>query len=266
MTTVVREALEGARREHPELARTIDFELATAGGDDVEVQIPDGFAAAAAERIATDRPAIDPRALELDWREVTLRIGEVCGVVAATDERLAPGAKALAAAARGGVRELVVRWLSPAERTAEGVDEIVATLVLTRALKPWLRALAGIALATPAGRAYAGPSCPACGGPPDFAALEGEGGERRLLCSRCDAELSFARTGCPFCAEESPKKLAYFAYGRYRLYVCDGCGGYLKTVDRRETWGETPLPVERVLAVGLDVAATRAGYGPGSKN
>jgi FdhE protein len=190
----------------------------------------------------------------------------VARVVAAADVRLAEGAKALAERAPADARGLVARWLSPAERRAEGVDEVVATLVMTRALKPWLRALAGVALATPAARSYSGRTCPACGGAPDFAALEGVGGERRLLCSRCDCEWSFARTGCPFCAEVSPKKLAYFAYGRYRLYVCDSCTGYLKTVDRRETWGDVPLAVERVLAVGLDVAATRAGYGPGAKN
>lgn len=267
MTTTqeVRQALEGARREHPELARTIDFELALAG-EPAPVAIPPDFALRAAERMATERPAIDPETLELDWPEVARRIGEVCAIVARTDERLAEGAGTLAARLPEVARELTVRFLRSADATAPGVDEAITTLVMTRALRPFLRGMAAVALATPAAHAWAGRCCPACGGAPDFATLEGEGGARRLLCSRCDSEWSYARTGCPFCAAIDPKQLAYYAYGRYRLYVCESCHGYLKTLDRRETWGDTPLAVERVLAVGLDVAATRAGYGPASRN
>jgi len=47
----------------------------------------------------------------------------------------------------------------------------------------------------------------------------------------------------------------------YRLYVCEACRRYLKTVDLRKTGGRTVLPrVERVITVAMDVAARRAGY------
>jgi len=101
-----------------------------------------------------------------------------------------------------------------------------------------------------------------CGGAPDFAVLEGDGGARRLLCGRCDAEWAHARTGCPFCGNQDRETLGYFGTGdaAHRLYVCDRCNRYLKTLDLRATWRRPLLPAERVLAVGMDLAAARAGY------
>ncbi len=60
------------------------------------------------------------------------------------------------------------------------------------------------------------------------------------------------RLGCPFCGNEDAGTLGYFPAGdgAYRLYVCGCCKGYLKTVDRRETWRRAPLTVERLLTVG----------------
>jgi hypothetical protein len=259
-TQDVKAALESARREHPELARTIDLELELLG--EARVAIPAGFAALAAERVAAEQAAIDPQALELDWAALGRRIREVSATVARADARLAAGARRLSEVDARGAS---ARFLAGGE-VAAGVDPAVATLVMTHALRPFLRALATVVQASPAVKGWARGVCPCCGGAPDFAALEGEGGARRLLCGRCDCEWSFARTGCPFCGTSDARQLAYYAEGRYRLYVCDGCHGYLKTLDRRETWGDTPLPVERVLAVGLDVAATRAGWGPAFRN
>ena len=103
--------------------------------------------------------------------------------------------------------------------------------------------------------------CPVCGGEPDLAALV-KGGERRLLCSRCDTEWLYQRIGCPFCENADHRKLAYYTGDdpAYRLYVCEVCRRYLKTVDQRERWQRLPLPVERVLTVGMDLAAMEAGY------
>jgi len=104
--------------------------------------------------------------------------------------------------------------------------------------------------------------CPICGGAPDFAALEKESGTRRLLCARCDFEWTFHRARCPFCNEDVPGKLGYFPSpdGIYRLYTCENCKRYLKTIDRRELAREVHLPAERVLTIAMDVAAQQAGY------
>ena len=107
-------------------------------------------------------------------------------------------------------------------------------------------------------------TCPMCGGPPDFAALISEKQDdehgRQLLCARCDTEWGYKRSGCPFC--EATGQWAYFPDDNevFRLYVCDACRHYLKTVDWRQTFAHRLLPVERVLTVNMDVAAAGAGY------
>lgn len=103
--------------------------------------------------------------------------------------------------------------------------------------------------------------CPICGGRANFALLEDERGARRLMCSRCNCVWPYARVGCPFC--ESREKQAYYPSkdGVYRLYVCPACNRYLKTMDLRELFREVHPEVERLLTVGMDLAAHQEGYG-----
>jgi len=106
-------------------------------------------------------------------------------------------------------------------------------------------------------RAY----CPVCGGEPNFALLEETRGARQLICSRCNALWPYSRVGCPFCA--SKEKQIYYPSkdGVYRLYVCPHCKRYLKTVDLRGVYREVFPAVERLLTVGMDLAAGEQGYG-----
>lgn len=103
--------------------------------------------------------------------------------------------------------------------------------------------------------------CPICGGRPNFAVLEGEKGARRLMCSRCNSMWPYARFGCPLC--ESKEKQQYFPSedGVYRLYVCPDCNHYLKHMDLRGVHREIYPAVERLLTVGMDLAAHQEGYG-----
>lgn len=101
--------------------------------------------------------------------------------------------------------------------------------------------------------------CPICGGLPVFAALISDASPRTLLCPRCHAEWSFNRMGCPFC--KSNEAQTYYAGDetRYRLYVCETCNRYLKTVDLRERSPEWCLPVECLVTVSMDMAAREKG-------
>ncbi len=141
-----------------------------------------------------------------------------------------------------------------------GLDNNLLAFILNNALRPFLRAQAeALAPEFNDDEWYRG-YCPVCGGEPDFAALEKESGARRLLCSRCDTEWHYRRIGCPFCGEEAD--VAYYPSDDnvYRLYVCDACRGYLKTVDQRQLAEPRPLPVERILTIPMDIAAQDAGY------
>lgn len=107
--------------------------------------------------------------------------------------------------------------------------------------------------------------CPICGGKPDFAYLDKERGGRWLLCSRCDAEWLFLRLECPYCGTPSQDALAYFTddEGLYRLYVCEQCHTYIKTIDLRHTEKEVLLPLERIMTLDMDKQGQEKGYKPG---
>ena len=104
--------------------------------------------------------------------------------------------------------------------------------------------------------------CPVCGGRPNFSILAEETGALKLMCSRCASLWGFRRMVCPFCDTEARPATYYPSDdGLYRLYVCSTCKGYLKTVDLREARRVVHPMVERLLTVGMDLAAHQQGYG-----
>jgi FdhE protein len=107
--------------------------------------------------------------------------------------------------------------------------------------------------------------CPVCGGKPDFAFLAGENGARWLSCSRCDAEWLFQRLECPYCGTQDQSKLAYFTDEKevYRLYVCEQCRSYIKSIDLRKTDNSTPLRLQKIFTTEMDVQAQQDGFVPG---
>lgn len=102
--------------------------------------------------------------------------------------------------------------------------------------------------------------CPVCGGAPSFAVMHAEPGFRTLLCSRCNAEWRFRRMGCPFCLERDHQTYYPTEKGGYRLYVCEACHRYLKSLDMQESASERCLPVETLATISMDVAAQEKGW------
>ncbi len=140
-----------------------------------------------------------------------------------------------------------------------GLDAGLHRFVLAHGIHPFLRVEADKLTPLIDMRGWFRGICPICGGEPDMAALERDGGGRRLLCSQCDSEWPFFRTVCPFCGDDSHVGY-YAAKPGYRLYTCDACKRYVKTIDLRDVAGQRLLPVERILTVSLDVTAQAAGW------
>ena len=134
-------------------------------------------------------------------------------------------------------------------------------MVVGFALAPYLQRASEVILPNLDLTLWSQSHCPVCGGRPNFALLEEERGARRLMCSRCNSLWPYARVGCPFC--ESTEKQVYYPSedGVYRLYVCPSCKDYLKTMDLRGVFREVHPVVERLLTVGMDLAARQEGYG-----
>lgn len=109
--------------------------------------------------------------------------------------------------------------------------------------------------------------CPICGSAPILSILEGEGA-RSLICSFCWHPWSVKRAFCPFCENPEDKELRYFfseEEKEYRVYLCDKCNKYIKTIDTREVDRMIYPPLEQVLTLHLDFKAREEGFEPGIK-
>ncbi len=167
-------------------------------------------------------------------------------------------------------REVFETWdtlTSPAVRGEGSEEDETAVhpmaLAVAFALAPVLQRAAEAILPQLELTDWAHGYCPVCGGRPNFSLLEEERGARRLMCSRCNALWPYSRVGCPYCG--SREKQTYYPSedGVYRLYVCPDCDRYLKTMDLRGVFRQVHPEVERLLTVGMDLAARQEGFGDG---
>jgi FdhE protein len=135
-----------------------------------------------------------------------------------------------------------------------------AALVVGLSLAPYLQQAAGTILPRLDLSLWSRGYCPVCGGRPNLALLEETKGARLLVCSRCTSSWPYSRTGCPFCRSKDKQDYYRSDDGVYRLYVCPECHHYIKTVDLREVHRPVYPVVERLLTVGMDLAARQQGF------
>lgn len=260
----------------PELRETLELYSALLGARAAGAVPPPPAppAEAARDRLARGEPLLDGAACVADWPGLARTLAAVCAVAAEHRPDEAAAWRALAGRAadepwlRSAVADHLARTAHPARRPADvaAAEPTLLDLALNHALHPILAAHADAWLPLVSEETWHRSLCPICGGAADFAALLPAGGARRLLCARCDAEWTAPRGVCPFCGESAAGRLSYFPAGPdgvYRLYTCETCRRYLKTIDLRELARPVHLPVERVLTVGMDLAAREAGYRSG---
>ena len=262
----VAQRLRQGATKRPELASTIDLYCAL-----LEVQArvkvkPGGIldAGEAAARLDQGLPLLPPEALAADGPALADLCDQIVSILA---ERQPEQADSLTAVRVWLTRErerlgaLAVEYLREG-RIGEGEEADLLAFIFDTAMRPFLRARAEPLAPLVGDEAWYRGYCPVCGGEPDFAALDRQGGRRRLLCSRCDSTWTFLRVGCPFCGNQDPRQLGHYPSddGAYRTNVCESCRRYIKTIDLREAAGERILEAERVLTVGMDLAAYEAGY------
>ncbi|MGD8521177.1 MAG: formate dehydrogenase accessory protein FdhE [Desulfobacterales bacterium] len=104
--------------------------------------------------------------------------------------------------------------------------------------------------------------CPICGTSPALSVLEGEG-ERSLICSFCWHKWPVKRVFCPYCNTTDSNILHYFFSENekeYRVYTCENCKKYIKTVDTKNTERLIYPPLEHVVTMHLDMKANEMGF------
>lgn len=146
-----------------------------------------------------------------------------------------------------------------------GVAEEVLGFLLNHTAKPYLSRFSVLTQEQVDLEAWKKGYCPVCGALPNFARLSKAVGRRWLHCPLCETEWAYKRIGCPFCGNEEQDLLRYFTIEgdeRYRVYLCEKCKGYLKTVDESRLAANTKpnLFWEDVKTVHLDLLAMREGY------
>ena len=265
--------LEKAKQEAPELADLIELHralLSAAAQSTAQnpplISEPSLSAAEASAALANRTPLIRVTGLALDWDAFVARYSQVCEIAAQHRPDLATQFQDLRtrletdpAAMRERVTDYIQRGVPETlEREAE-----LLSFVANHALRPALRTFTDAMPTEASGATWHGGDCPICGGLPDFAFLDSDSGARHLVCSRCDTQWLFPRVKCPFCATAEPADLKFYPTEgeQYRLYVCNVCRRYLKTIDLRKARRSPLMPeVERVLSVDLDEAARAEGY------
>jgi FdhE protein len=262
--------LEEAREKETELVEIIDLHHALLLAQaDARLPLPylelePGEAEALLER---GMPLVQPEELGVDWEVFARLCEEICHISSKHQPELREEFERIRAFLDScpAKRLLVVDYLGDRrleEAEEKGLNGELLAFVLNNALHPFLRVYAeALAPLVDDSLWYRG-RCPVCGGQPDFALLETGSGARHLLCSRCDDQWLFRRLECPFCGTTEPDKLIYYPSEDevYRLYVCQVCNRYLKTIDLRQVARKVIPPVERIITVAMDVAAREVGY------
>jgi FdhE protein len=233
---------------------------------------PDLPPAAVADRLGQGLPLLSFEELPLNWEQIREVFSEIANTFAAYPEFFEGVPQSLPQITPALLKEIARTWyeggqlpdaIAGSEATAHLFEAIVHAT-----LRPFLVSYARKHQGKFDQERWRRGYCPVCGGSPDLSYLEKENGARWLLCSRCDTAWLFQRLQCPYCNTTDQNALSYYTddVGRYRLYICEQCHQYLKTVDLRQSKADIVLPLERLFTLNLDIQAHEQGYSPaGSK-
>jgi len=164
-----------------------------------------------------------------------------------------------------GVQEL------PTEPQAHVLAEVLALrlpegpsgTILQLTLLPLLMAVGRASADAVAEVAWNSGVCPVCAAWPALAESRGLERQRMLRCGRCGSAWQLPWQLCPFCANDQHAGLSYLYSGQTgearRVFACDRCKGYLKTIATFVPLEQLDLPIDDLATLELDLAALDAG-------
>ena len=263
----VQEALCRAKGEHEDLAVWLDLNGELVGVQSrAKARLPLASMvhdnAAISQRLDEGLPQLTFAHLEVEAEAFASLVKEIMAILARhstgwqgaeMEERSSEALVSLA-------EEVFASAIPPTK--AGGSGSTLTPLAIEYALVPYAeRAAESLRFRLDLGRWQRG-HCPLCGAAPGFAFLSQEAGARNLICCRCNSQWPYPRLRCPFCERTGQRDLQYYpsADGVYRLYVCNLCKHYLKTIDLRKVERDVCLSAEPILTVAMDLAAQDRGY------
>ena len=267
--------LEEQKGKEGKLPQLLEFyqkllQIQSRVGQRIDVPDPSSISSTINKQIEQGKPLIGFDKLAIDWPLLRDTFAEVVNLFAEYSELFDPIPKSLRESKPSRVltKKMVRAWFKGSKLSSSVVGEDVNQALLKNlihaSLKPFLVSYSTTLLGLVEQERWRRNYCPICGGNPDFAFLDTERGARWLVCSRCDAEWLFQRLQCPYCGTTDQNALSYFTddEGLYRLYVCDQCKHYLKTIDLRQAKPEVLTPLERLLTLDMDRQAQEQGFSP----
>jgi len=264
-------ALREARQQNPELAETVHLhEEVVSARSTVQVSPPEIDADEEEVNTLLDQRISLLQRWDLDWDPETLSdlAAQICAIGARHRKELASGFEEVRSLLTQDPKQrlnIVSTYVTEGRVEPEELADDTRDLllfVLINSLHPFQWARASVLTPLIEDQRWYQRQCPVCNGEPDFGYLEETVGGLRLLCSRCDTVWTYRRGECTFCGNADKETFAYYLSEDdvYRLYVCDKCTRYLKVLDGRKTSVEPMLPMQRIVTVGMDVAARQEGY------
>ena len=265
----VLEALARAREEHQELARVLDFYRALAtvqfrAKAQLSAYVKLHDEAVMRQRLEDGMPQLTFGQLTIDPATLARLVNDIADVMVHHNPDWAQMADRVEEPAADELMQLArqafdgqPQW-TQAEHSASGLIALAVELALIPYLEWTSEALMPHLDQSLWRRGY----CPLCGASPDLALLDEETGARHLICRRCSSQWRYARLKCPFCETTDHTNLQYYLSDDkvYRLYVCQNCKQYIKTVDLRQARKRVFAPVERIVTVAMDMAAQEMGF------
>lgn len=270
--------LRRLKLRQPELSEAADLHIALLELQHrVQARAPTPWIEVAPEWLKTQHAAGKPllrfEDIPLNWTDFRLVFRQTADVLLRFGALEPDDYQALLAVSRDGnsLEPIVVRWFNKTaaperltDASARGTADSAAALdeVMGLALRPFLARCAEVVQQRADFTTWALPSCPLCGGEPEFAVLT-SAGDRLLICGRCTARWHFDDTACPYCGNTDRALLPSFTSGDglYRLYLCDVCRRYLKAYDAALGGRPVMLALDSVATLPLDAAAAQRGYG-----
>ncbi len=221
-----------------------------------------------------DLPLIDPAGFMIDTEAAGKLCLAICDIAKTANPHLAQSAQKLLDAINRGIdltsafTHLLQANHAQIDRTAKQLDIEYNVLIffLYNSINPCLRLGAEqlsvyLERQDPWQQGY----CPICGSPPVLSVLEDEG-QRFLICSFCWHTWSAKRGLCPFCDQHDKTSIGYFfseEEKEYRVYTCDTCKKYTKTIDTVKADRLIYPPLEQLVTLHLDMQASQKGYQSG---
>jgi formate dehydrogenase maturation protein FdhE len=226
---------------------------------DITIKVPLLSPEVISDRLSSHKPLLSFDELDIEWTIADKIFREALSIIGEYSDSATP-------ASDFPLKETARAWYESNPLPKTGIDRDTLRVAIHTAMKPFLSMHAEALLPEVDQKRWRQGYCPICGSRPNFSFLsKDEEGARWLVCPRCDAQWLFQRLECPFCGNKEQKKLSYLTddNGLYRLYLCEECKSYLKSIDLRIAEPDVLLPLEWVATLDLDRQACESGYSAG---